>query len=344
MRILRKILPVLLLAVTCAAHAVDKDVQIDLLMAKIVALVEAQRPAEALPYFAQIEGLGVPLSENLQFLYIDTLDRAGEKGNALKQANTYVEKYGRKGKNYGPVIEIMSRLQIQADKESRERAIAKAATDARAAAEAKTAAEASAAREIKAARATAFEGGMIPIRGKNYAMGKYEVTQGLWREVMGSNPSNFSTCGDNCPVDSVSWKDVQEFILKLNARLGTQYRLPTEAEWDYACQGGSQHNYCGGDRPDVVGWVGANSNQQTHLVGQKPANAYGLHDMIGNVGEWTQDYFSEKWKGVSRETRVTCGGSWIDSKIPTSDNPCETVIKPTDRRGNVGFRLARTLP
>ena len=85
-------------------------------------------------------------------------------------------------------------------------------------------------------------------------MGKTEVTQGQWRVVMGSNPSKFSNCGDTCPVEQVSWEDAKEFVSRLNAKTGKTYRLPSEAEWEYACRAGSREEYCGSNRVDDVGW------------------------------------------------------------------------------------------
>ena len=125
--------------------------------------------------------------------------------------------------------------------------------------------------------------GMIAIPGKNYEMSKYEVTQGQWQAIMGSNPSYFKSCGENCPVDQVSWNDIQEFLQKLNAKTGKQYRLPSEAEWEYACYGGSQTEYCGGNDLNSVAWNRDNSNKTTHPVGQKQANGFGLYDMSGNA-------------------------------------------------------------
>ncbi len=89
---------------------------------------------------------------------------------------------------------------------------------------------------------------------KAFAIGKTEVTQGQWKAVMGSNPSNFANCGDDCPVEKVSWDDAKQFIQKLNSKTGKQYRLPSEAEWEYACRAGSQTEYCGGDNVDSVAW------------------------------------------------------------------------------------------
>jgi len=118
----------------------------------------------------------------------------------------------------------------------------------------------------------------------DFYIGKYEVTQAQWKAVMGSNPSYFK--GDNLPVERVSWGDCQEFIRKLNERTGLTFRLPTEAEWDYAARGGNRsrgYKYSGSDDPDEVAWYWDNSGIKTHPVGQKRANELGLYDMSGNV-------------------------------------------------------------
>jgi formylglycine-generating enzyme required for sulfatase activity len=142
---------------------------------------------------------------------------------------------------------------------------------------------------------------------RGFSIGKYEVTQGQWKKVMGSNPSHFSSCGDNCPVEQVSWNDAQQFISKLNSMSGASYRLPTEAEWEYACRAGENHEYCGSNDINSVAWYSSNSGSQTHPVGQKQANAWGIHDMSGNVWEWVQD--------SEGSNRVLRGGSWVDSPV-----------------------------
>jgi formylglycine-generating enzyme required for sulfatase activity len=179
---------------------------------------------------------------------------------------------------------------------------------------------------------------MIPIPGMNYEMGKYEVTQGQWKAIMGNNPSQFSDCGDNCPVENVSWDDVQVFLQKLNANTGKQYRLPNEEEWEYACDGGSKSEYCGGSDLNAVGWYEDNSKGKTHTVGFKKPNGYGLYDMSGNVWEWSSDKYKE-----GEPNRVLRGGSWYHG-AQYARAARRGGFEPAGRDFSFGFRLARTLP
>jgi len=182
-----------------------------------------------------------------------------------------------------------------------------------------------------------------------FQLGKHEVTQGQWQAVMGNNPSNFQNCGANCPVEKVSWDAIQIFLKKLNQQTGYRYRLPTEAEWEYACRsGGKNQTYCGGNDADSLAWYPSNSKRKTHPVGQKRANGFGLYDMSGNVFEWVQD-----WKGAYSSGQVTAptgpssgsyrvyrGGSWY-SYITYSRSVNRDDNTPDFRRNYLGFRLAR---
>ena len=124
---------------------------------------------------------------------------------------------------------------------------------------------------------------------RGFWLGKYEVTQAEWQAVMGTNPSGNSDCCGQCPVEQVSWNDTQEFIGRLNGRAGgNRYRLPTEAEWEYAARAGTTGDRYG--NLDAIAWYGGNNSEfGTNPVGQKAPNAWGLHDMIGNVWEWVED-------------------------------------------------------
>lgn len=135
----------------------------------------------------------------------------------------------------------------------------------------------------------------------DFYIGKYEVTQKQWRDVMGTNPSYFSGC-DDCPVEQVSWNDVQKFIKKLNKKNWKKYRLPTEAEWEYAARGGKKskgYKYAGSDNIGNVAWYSENSYDKTHTVGTKRANELGIYDMTGNVWEWCNDWYDGDYYGKS---------------------------------------------
>ena len=185
-------------------------------------------------------------------------------------------------------------------------------------------------------------------------MGKTEVTQGPWRAITGSNPSEFSKCGDNCPVEMVSWDDVQAFIKKLNEKTGKNYRLPSEAEWEYAARAGTQTAYSFGDNEGDLGrhaWFSQNSNRTTHPVGEKQSNSFGLHDMHGNVWEWTQDCWNGNynaaptdgsvWTTGNCSLRVARGGSWVDG--PRFLRSAYRLRSTSAIRNlDFGFRVART--
>ncbi len=179
----------------------------------------------------------------------------------------------------------------------------------------------------------------------NFHIGKYEVTQKQWKAVMGNNPSKFTGC-DDCPVENVSWDDVQEFITKLNQQTGKDYRLPTEAEWEYAARGGNiskGYKFSGSNNIDYVAWYDGNSGSKTHTVGQKLPNELGIYDMSGNVWEWCSDWYKgyPNSTGVSDYTnqyRVFRGGSWYgNSRHCRSSRRSHST--PGIRGYDLGFRL-----
>lgn len=189
---------------------------------------------------------------------------------------------------------------------------------------------------------------------KPFAIGKTEVTQAQWVALMIDNPSNFTGCGDNCPVEQVSWDDAQAYIKKLNARTGKQYRLPTEAEWEYACRAGAETEFCGSDSADKVAWNSFNSGSflfnSPHPVATKQANAFGLYDMSGNVWEWVEDTYHENYEGAPNDgsarldgaMHVLRGGSWgYDPKFDRAS--ARTRFSASFRYFSHGFRLALTL-
>ena len=184
----------------------------------------------------------------------------------------------------------------------------------------------------------------------SFWIGKYEVTQNIWREIMGNNPSFFK--GDKLPVEKVSWNDVQKFLKRLKEKTGLNFRLPTEAEWEYACKGGNLSKgfkYSGSNNADGVSWYWKNSEQKTHPVGLKNPNELGLYDMSGNVFEWCSDWYDGSYyststyknpKGPSSGfNRVDRGGGWMDDKANLRCSNRE-FWEPTGRFSILGFRLA----
>ena len=183
----------------------------------------------------------------------------------------------------------------------------------------------------------------------DYYIAKYEVTQGLWKAVMGSNPSYFK--GDNLPVENVSWKDCQKFIKKLNKMTGKNFRLPTEAEWEYAARGGNKsrgYKYAGSNIIGGVAWYSDNSGSTTHPVGTKQANELGLYDMSGNVWEWCQDWHDD-YSSLSQTNptgpssgsyRVLRGGSWDWGWGCCRVSHRRDYGSPSGKLNNIGFRLA----
>ncbi|WP_435627051.1 SUMF1/EgtB/PvdO family nonheme iron enzyme [Candidatus Ferrigenium straubiae] len=205
---------------------------------------------------------------------------------------------------------------------------------------------------------------MVAIPGKNYELGKYHVTRkefaefvnatgydagnscyastGLsWDNRSGNNWRNPGfTQDDSHPVTCVNWHDAQAYAQWLSRKTGRQYRLPTETEWEYACYGGSQSEYCGGNNIEAVAWYDGNSNKQTHPVGQKQANGYGLYDMSGNAWQWMENWYDGSRTDYGRALR---GGSWFDA--PQNVRAAFWVsYVPLKRDNGFGFRLARTLP
>ncbi|MDP2805105.1 MAG: SUMF1/EgtB/PvdO family nonheme iron enzyme [Gallionellaceae bacterium] len=178
-----------------------------------------------------------------------------------------------------------------------------------------------------------------------------EVTQGHWRAVMGKDPVRLNGC-DACPIEKVSWDDVQVYLQKLNAKTGKQYRLPSEAEWEYACRGGVNQKFCGGNEVNAVAWFAGNSGITSHPVASKQANAFGLFDMSGNVWEWVADDYQPSYDkapvdGNARQgsgaTRVVRGGSRSMSELGIGAAVREG-FEPTFRFPGIGFRIAHTLP
>ena len=198
----------------------------------------------------------------------------------------------------------------------------------------------------------------------DFYMGKYEVTQGEWVKVTGDNPAGFLKCGEDCPVEQVSWDDVTPFIARMRKNGGKSYRLPTEAEWEYAARsGGRKEKFAGGENLDELAWYKDNSGQRTQPAGTKQPNGLGIYDMSGNVAEWCSDWFDDDYYAKSPKSnpkgpaqfqessggegeghtakepsRVLRGGSWFLGAV-NARAALRYYFQPGKRSLDVGFRL-----
>ncbi|MCI0389645.1 MAG: SUMF1/EgtB/PvdO family nonheme iron enzyme [Acidobacteria bacterium] len=184
---------------------------------------------------------------------------------------------------------------------------------------------------------------------RDFHIGKYEVTQAQWRAVMGGNPSHFK--GDDLPVENVSWNDAKDFCRRLSEMTGAKYRLPTEAEWEYACRAKTDSAYAGA--LDAMAWYGNILDVKTYPVGRKQPNAFGIYDMHGNVWEWCEDDWHKSYENAPSDGsawvdqpkrgayRVVRGGDWNDNAVK-----CRSANRSADAPGNrlaafLGFRIVK---
>ena len=302
------------------------------------------------------------------FKYADVLQHSHAPRDALEMILRYLQEAGREGESYMAALKLMERVEREIEEAERQR-VARAEREAR---ETRVAAiREGAAKELPSEiRAMDFvripagrfrmgskDGGLInneePVRqvriSRDFELGRYEVTQLEWSSVMGGNPSD-KLC-QRCPVTDVSWNDVQEFIGILNQATGQgrPYRLPTEAEWEYAARAGTTGEWYASDA-DAIMWYFENSDIRSHPVGEKAPNAFGLHDMLGNVAEWVQDWFGEYARGrvtdpvgpSAGSSRAIRGGSYWRFK-GTCRASARDGQSPSYRENDLGFRLARTV-
>ena len=317
-----------------------------------------------------------PVPED-HFRYAKVWDRVEDHQRALESLGRYLELRGRDADHYLEALELVNHAEGVLEAEQREERRFRIAERARGA-EARDRAEAErdtlgpppvgpAGMEFVWVPAGEFRMGSTELRvgpmsvadfygetpvtqvriSRGFWLGKYEVTQDEWAAVMGSNPSTFSGCG-RCPVEEVSWDDVQGFIQRLNRQAGRAvYRLPTEAEWEYAAHAGTTGDRYG--NLDAIAWYESNSGFHSHPVGQKAPNAWGLHDTIGNVWEWVEDWYGAYPGGAvtdprgpgSGSGRVSRGGGWHHDEIGVRAF-ARFRREPGYRFDSLGFRLPRT--
>ena len=322
----------LLLPAVVTALQLPPEIQADRYLVRAEMHIEEQDYAGAKAAMDRILELqdqhGLELPEQFFFRYAEVVERLGLYDEAIEFVTKYLTLAGRDGEHYREALRLLNEAEA-----ARRRAEAAAEVARRRAEQArKRAAAAIAGMEFVRVPAGEFlmgstsdeadddEQPLTRVRiSRAFELGKHEVRQAEWEAVMGSNPSTYDECGPDCPVERVSWDDVQEFIRRLNALEGeARYRLPTEAEWEYAARAGTSGDRYGGDL-DAIAWYGENSESRTHPVGQKVPNAFGLHDMLGNVYEWVQDWYGVYPGGsvtdpqgpMSGSYRLSRGGSWI---------------------------------
>ena len=356
----------------CLLAQLPPDIQADLHAQRAQSAIEDQDYAGArveLEKFLELQAQhGLPVPVEFYFRYAAVLQRQGALEDALNNVLRYLGQASREGESYSAALNLMIRIEheiAETDRATRER-VARAEREARAARIAATRERAAeelpseiSAMEFVRIPAGRFRMGSalvadgVPVHqvriSRVFELGKYEVTQTEWTAVMGQNPSS-EPC-QRCPVTNVSWNDVQEFIGILNqaAGQGSPYRLPTEAEWEYAARAGTTGERYATD-VDAIAWHGGNSGRQSHPVGGKTPNAFGLHDTLGNAWEWVQDWYGDYSAGSVTDPvgpsegsyRVLRGGSWW-----LYERDCRAAYRlhssPGHRFIRFGFRLARTV-
>ena len=364
------VISVLLGGLTVAAAQLPPEIMADSYLLQAEQLISEQDYGGALDALNKIVALqsehDLTLPDEFDFKYAQVALGAGLSEAALESVIKYLATAGRDGEFYREALELMNKAQANVEelKEQRERMAREQ--------EAREAREQEIQSYIGADLLSAIEFVRIPagefrmgstsseanslreqpvtqVRiSRGFWLGKYEVTQGQWEAVMGSNPSYFSECGLDCPVEQVSWEDAQEFIWRLNAMDGEgTYRLPTEAEWEYAARAGTTGDRYG--NLDEIAWYDGTTGKRTHPVGGKAPNAWGLHDMLGNVIEWVGDWYARYPGGSVTDprgpgrgsNRVLRGGSWrhIASNCRSS---YRLFAPPSWRSVILGFRLLRT--
>lgn len=365
--VLSSIISLLLMMIVCfngnqTLFAKDKslppEVKVDIFMKSAIKDIEAERWQDAVENFEDALGLGVSLPVELHFFYGKALFKIGSYEHSLSSLTNYLTLEGRNGEYYEEAITLV------VDAENKQKEKERRTSDLK---------------QQQSVAASETEDGMLFIKGGcfdmgdifdtgspdekpvhtvcvgDFYLGKTEVTQKQWKETVGDNPSKFKC--DDCPVERVSWHDVRVFIERLNKSTGMHYRLPTEAEWEYAARsGGLKDEWAGTNiesEIDEYAWYRNNSAMNgTHAVAGKKPNGLGLYDMMGNVWEWCSDWYDSDYYGKSPakdpkgpyegSTRVLRGGGWKSKPehLRTVDrNDFDPDIK---KFANIGFRLARS--
>ena len=340
-------------------NGLSSEIQVDILMKAAKMDLEDERWIDAVESLEKAMKLGVNLPGKFHFLYGKALFKTGSYEHSLSSLTNYLTLVGRDGKFYENAITLI----VEAENKQKEKMHRRSEL------------------KLQQAEATSeVEYGMVLIKGGcfdmgdifdtgsvdekpvhtvcvgDYHLGKTEVTQKQWKDIVGDNPSRFEC--DDCPVERVSWHDVQNFIKKLNEKTGINYRLPTEAEWEYAARsGGWKEQWAGTNNDEIIGeyaWYSSTAADRTHAVAGKTPNGIGLYDMMGNVWEWCSDIYDREYyehspskdpqalRHIEGSSRVLRGGGWRSNVnyLRTTDR---NHFNPTSKKfSDIGFRLARS--
>ena len=355
------------------------DILADQYLLEAAEAMEQGEPQKADRAFKKIEALGIEPPPLFAYFYGKLLAEYGANVEALRKGQSLLKQFvisaGRDSEYYTPTLKLLSVVEAKLEVAERQAPLFRKVNAQMVRVEGGTFTMGCTPEQEDCAD---HEKPVRQVEVQSFELSKYEVTQELWVAVMGKNPSHFQVCPwgrcggreyeaamrenpsrfqncSQCPVEGVSWDDVQAFLRKLNAGVG-RYRLPSEAEWEYAARGGKRgqgYQYAGSDNPDAVAWHGGNSGGKTHPVGQKQANELGLYDLSGNVQEWVQDCWSasydsvpsdgQAWERGDCRGRIRRGGSYDyhPSRLRAAIREGSTV---DIRGGNFGLRLARSLP
>ncbi len=333
------------------------EVQLDLFVNSATKSMKAGRWEDAVQSFEKAMKLGVSLPGEFHYLYGKSLYKTGSYEYALSSLTIYLTLVGKEGEYYEDAITLVVDAENKKKEETRRTSESK---------------------QQKVEAASETEDGMVYVKGGcfdmgdifdtgasdekpvhtvcigDFYLGKTEVTQKQWEDVTGSNPSKFQ-CAD-CPVERVSWDNAQDFIKKLNEKTGKNYRLPTEAEWEYAARsGGLKEQWAGTNDEEKIGeftWYGYTANGRTHTVAEKTPNAIGLYDMMGNVWEWCSDWYDKKYYETSPSknpqgpseghNRVIRGGGWSSKNKGLRTTDRNSFLPTSKKFSTTGFRLARS--
>ncbi len=333
------------------------EIQADILISAAKKDIQAGKWKDAVEGLEKALKLGVKLPGEFHFYYGKALFKIGNYDESLSSLTSYLTLVGKDGEHYEEAITlVVDARDEQEDAKLRSLESTHQRTEASDETE----------KDMQFIKGGCFDMGDIfgdgsgdekPVHKvcvSDFYMGKTEVTQKQWIDVMGNNPSKFKC--DDCPVERVNWDDVQDFMKKLNKATGMNYRLPTEAEWEYAARsGGSNEKWVGTGKESELGtyaWYSGNSRSSTHAVAGKEPNGLGLYDMMGNVWEWCSDlYDSDYYENSPAKNpqgpsdglhRVIRGGGWR-SKAKSLRTTERNYFDPSSKKfSDIGFRLARS--